>query len=474
MMKMLIAGNWVEGKDSIEVTDPLNGGVIDTIPAANPEDVKKALDSAVRGARVAREMTSRQRSGILRGAAGIVERDLEAFARTIAMEGSKTIREARIEARRCVHTLTVSAEESQRIIGETIPFDTFPGGDNRVGYYYRFPIGIILAVTPFNDPLNLVAHKLGPAIAAGNAVVLKPATVTPLSALKLARAMMEAGLPPHVLNVVTGHGHDIGDLLVQDPRPRMISFTGGMEAGRHITRMAGIKKISMELGSNSPVLVLEDCDLDLAVKQSVSGAFWAAGQNCLGVQRIYVMQPLFQEFLERFVARTGQYKIGPKLDEDCDMGPMITAKEAARVCAWIDEAVDKGAKKLCGGSRSGALLEPTVLTDVPPEATIHRQEVFGPVVNIYPVSSLEEAISAANSLDVGLQAAVFTRDINKAFRAAYALECGGVMINDSTDYRLDSMPFGGIKNSGLGREGIKFSLQEMTEPKVISLRLPEK
>ncbi len=472
-MKMLIGGVWRDTDRTISVTDPFDNHEIDTVPAAGAAEVDQALTSAEQGAGQARKMTSFQRARVLLETAQIVEAKLEEFSRTIALEGSKTIREARNEVRRCVQTLTVSAEESKRIRGETIPYDSVPGGERRAGYYYRFPIGIVLAITPFNDPLNLVAHKLGPAFAAGNSVVLKPAAVTPLSALKLAQAFLEAGLPPHALNVVTGHGHEIGDMLVGDPRPRMVSFTGGLEAGQRITRLAGIKKIGMELGSNSPVIVMDDCDLDSAVSACVSGAFSAAGQNCIGVQRIYVMKTIHEEFRDRFLTRTRQYKVGPKLEEDCDMGPMITEREAERVCTWINEARNMGADILCGGSRTGAVVEPTVLTNVPAEAAIHRREVFGPTVNIYPVSSLAEAIAAANSLEYGLHAAIFTRDINRAFQAACALDCGGVMINDSTDYRLDSMPFGGVKNSGLGREGIRFSLQEMTETKVICVHFPE-
>ncbi|MCJ7681866.1 MAG: aldehyde dehydrogenase family protein, partial [Candidatus Aminicenantes bacterium] len=315
--------------------------------------------------------------------------------------------------------------------------------------------------------------KLGPAIAAGNAVVLKPATVTPLSAIKLAEVLLEAGLPPLLLQVVTGYGGKIGDLLVKDDRARMISFTGGVEAGKRIAHLAGIKKIGMELGSNSPVIVWKDADLAWAVESCVSGAFWAAGQNCIGVQRIYIHRDIYASFRDSFVQRTAAYKIGDKLREDTDMGPMITEGEAKRVVRWIDEAVDKGAAVLTGGKREGALLEPTVLENVPEKATIHFDEVFGPTVNLYPVDDLDEAIAKANSVDFGLLTAVFTRDINVAFKASYELDCGGVIINDSTDYRLDSMPFGGIKNSGLGREGIKFALQEMTEPKVISFYLPD-
>ncbi len=470
-MKMLLGGQWVRRDKTIEVRDPYDDSLIDTVPRATTDDVQAAFGFAQQGFESTRQLSVHERAQVLHRTAEIVHVNSEEFARLIAREGSKTIREARKEVGRCVNTLTISAEEAKRILGETIPFDSFPGGEGRRGFYYRFPVGVVLAITPFNDPLNLVAHKLGPAIAAGNSVVLKPATVTPLSGLKLAEAFLEAGLPPLALQGITGNGSEIGDALVQDNRVRMISFTGGVETGERITRLAGMKKLGMELGSNSPVIVWEDADLDLAVQSCVSGAFWAAGQNCLGVQRLYVHESVYDAFKDDFVRRTSRYRIGDKLKEDTDMGPMITEDEARRVESWIEEAVKLGARVLTGGERKATLLQPTVLEHVPEEARIHREEVFGPTVNLYPVSDLEEAFEKANSLPYGLHAAFFTKSIDLAFRAAYSLDCGGVMINDSTDYRLDSMPFGGVKSSGLGREGIKFALQEMTEPKVICFNL---
>ncbi|MFO7867548.1 MAG: aldehyde dehydrogenase family protein [Candidatus Aminicenantes bacterium] len=472
-MKMYLNGNWVDRDDKIDVTDPYDGSVIDTVPSASAEDVDKAYAAAEEGFQAARKMTVYDRARILYKTADLVSGRMEEFAAVIAREGSKTIREARKEAFRCVNTLTVAAEESKRILGETIPFDSFPGGEQRKGYYTRFPIGIILAITPFNDPLNLVAHKLGPAIAAGNSVVLKPATVTPLSALKLAEVFEEAGLPANVLQVITGRGGEIGDALVKDKRPRMVSFTGGVEAGERIASLAGIKKMGMELGSDSPVIVWKDASLQWSVESCVSGAFWAAGQNCIGVQRIYIHHEIYGDFKDLFIQKTAAYRIGDKMKEETDMGPMITEGEAVRVTRWIQDAVDQGARVLFGGKRDGALLEPTVLENVPENAVIHYDEVFGPTVNLYPVSDLDEAVAKANSVNFGLHAAIFTQNLDAAFKAAYDLDCGGVMINDSTDYRLDSMPFGGVKHSGLGREGVKFALQEMTEPKVISFYLPE-
>lgn len=470
-MRMLIGDKWVDKDEKIDVRNPYNNELIDTVPSGDKEDIEAALRAAEEGFRISRSLPVHERISILRRAAEIIRSRQEEFARTIATEGSKTIREARKEASRCVDTITISAEEARRIVGETIPFDSRPGSENRVGYYYRFPIGIIAAITPFNDPLNLVAHKVGPAIAGGNAVVLKPATVTPLSALKLTEVLIEAGLPWKILNVVTGYGSRIADYLVTDPRIRMISFTGGTEAGLEIVRKAGLKKIGMELGSNSPVIVMDDADLKKAVELSVSGAFWAVGQNCIGVQRIYVHEAVYDEFEKRFVARTKKMKVGFQLDEDTDMGPMITEGEAARVEEWIKEAVAMGAEVLAGGKRKGTLVEPTVFRNMPEAAKLNSEEVFGPVVNLYKVSSLDEAIGLANNVKYGLHAAIFTRSLDNAFKAIGELDVGGVIVNDSTDYRIDMMPFGGVKWSGLGREGIKFALLEMTEPKVVCFNL---
>lgn len=467
-MKMLLDGKWVERSKKIEVVDPYDGTLIDTVPQAEIKDVEIALSSATKGFEEIRLLSVHQRAAILYKTVELMKKEQKEIATLLCRESSKTIHEASGEVKRCINTLTVSAEEAKRILGETIPFDSFPGGEEKKGFYYRFPIGIILAITPFNDPLNLVAHKLGPAFAAGNAVILKPATVTPLSALKLAELLLEAGLPPKALQVLTGPGSVLGKPLVTDDRIRMVSFTGGVETGKKIAGMAGIKKIGMELGSNSPVIIWKDANLKKAVPSCVSGAFWAAGQNCIGVQRLYVHKDVYETFKEAFVELAKRYKkIGNKLDEDCDMGPLITEEEAKRVESWVQEAERKGARILCGGKRNKAIMDPTVLEHVPIDATIHHEEVFGPVVNLYPIDDIDDAIKKANSLPYGLHSAVFSENINIALKAAYSLDCGSVIINDSTDYRLDSMPFGGVKKSGLGREGIKFSLQEMTEPKVI-------
>jgi glyceraldehyde-3-phosphate dehydrogenase (NADP+) len=470
-MRMLIGGEWKGGTEAIPVLDPFSGETVDTVPRGTRADAAAAVTAALEGFHENRALSTGERARILRRTAELLEERREEFAILIAREGSKTIREARKEAFRCTQTLRVSGEEATRLLGETISFDQQKGSENRRGYFYRMPIGVVAAITPFNDPLNLVAHKVGPAIAGGNGVVVKPATVTPLSALKLAELFLEAGLPPNVLNVVTGPGGEVGDALVSDSRVRMVSFTGGVEAGLAVTRKAGLKKIGMELGSNSPVIVLEDADLPGTVESCVSGAFWAAGQNCIGVQRIYVQERIFDAFRDAFVERTLRYKVGPKLEEDCDMGPLITGAEAERVEAWVEEAVTAGGRVECGHRREGAVYWPTVLTGVPDGVRVGCDEIFGPVVNLYPVADLEEGIARSNAVDFGLQAAVFTTSLASAFRAVEGLEAGAVIVNDSTDYRMDAMPFGGIKQSGLGREGIRFALQEMTEPKTVCFNL---
>lgn len=468
---MFLAGQWVFRDKVIDVRDPKDNSLITTVPAASSEDMLYAIEQANEGVKIAAALPTHERIAILNRAADWIAANKEKYATTIAREGSKTIREARKEVTRCIETIRISAEEARRLNGETIPFDQMPGSENRMGYYYRFPIGLIAAITPFNDPLNLVAHKVGPAIAAGNAIIVKPATVTPLSALLLAEAFEKAGLPNKILSVVTGNASEIGDTLVTHPSVRMISFTGGLAAGEKIVQKAGLKKISMELGSNSPVIILSDADLEDAVDSTVSGAFWAAGQNCLGVQRVYVEDSIFDQFKDKFVDRTKLYKVGDKLLENTDMGPMITEKEAQRVESWVNEALAKGAAILCGGCRDGAFYQPTVLTDLPEDCTLAQEEVFGPVVTLYRVKDLDTAIQKSNNVNYGLQAGIFTRDLEKAFSAIRRMDVGGIMVNDSSDYRIDAMPFGGVKGSGLGREGIKFALQEMTEPKVVCFRL---
>ncbi|RME49471.1 MAG: aldehyde dehydrogenase family protein [Caldilineae bacterium] len=470
-MKMLLNGEWVDRPQKMEVRNPQDGSLVDTVPLADAADMEAAIAAAVTAFERNRSMPAHRRMEVLHRAAAHIEANHEAYARTIALEGIKTIREARKEVTRCIQTLRISAEEARRIAGETFPFDQMPGSENRVGYYLREPVGVIGAITPFNDPLNLVAHKVGPALAAGNAIIVKPDSKTPLSALMLAQAFTEADVPPGMLQVITGPGREIGDLLVTDPRVRMISFTGGTEVGRSISRKAGLKKIGMELGSNCPVIVMDDADLDKAVAANVSGAFWAAGQNCLHVQRLLVQAGIYEAFVSRFVAAAEAYRVGDKLDEATDMGPLINEEAAMRVERMVEEAIAAGATLLTGGERSGTFFAPTVLADVPPTCSLAHEEVYGPVTVVYKFRTLDEAIRIANNVDYGLQAGIFTGNLQTAFQAIAGLEVGGVMVNDSTDYRVDGMPFGGVKGSGLGREGIRFALQEMTEPKLVCFNL---
>lgn len=468
---MFIGGKWEDREDTIDVRDPQDNSFIDAVPAATVDDMDRAIEKAKEGVKQAAALPAHERATILHRSADHVQDRSEIFATLIAREGSKTIREARGEVDRCIRTLRLSAQEATRLNGETVSFDQVPGSENRIGYYDHFPVGLIGAITPFNDPLNLVAHKVGPAIAAGNAIIVKPATVTPLSALFLAEALIDAGLPSRVLSVVTGKGSEVGEPLVMHPDVRMISFSGGLDTGENISRQAGLKKISMELGSNSPVIVMADADLEQAVEASVSGAFSAAGQNCIGVQRIFIEQSIFDTFAAAFVERTRAYQTGKKLSEMTDMGPMITENEAIRMQDWLNEAVDRGAHVLCGGQRNGAYFSPTVLTEVPSDCKLAREEAFGPVVCLFPVADLPAAIQEANRVRYGLQAGIFTAGIDRAFQAIHQLEVGGVIVNDSSDYRIDAMPFGGVKGSGIGREGVRYAMETMSEKKVVCFTL---
>lgn len=455
----------------LEVRDPDDGSVVGTVPLAVPADVDAALARAVDGARISKHLPVHRRMAILHGAAAHVAADAEAFAEMIAREGIKTIREARAEVGRTVETLRLSAEESRRLHGETLAFDQRAGSEDRVGYWIRQPLGVIVAITPFNDPLNLVAHKVGPAIAGGNAVVVKPHSQTPFSALRLIGALVEAGLPDAVAQVVTGRGTEIGDRLVSDPRVAMVSFTGGPEVGDRIVRLAGRKKLGLELGANSPAIVLDDADLEPAATAIVAGAFWAAGQNCLHVQRIIVQRGVADRLRSLLVERTEALRNGPKLDPATDLGPVVNNTAAARIEATIDEAVALGGRVIAGGTRDGRRIAPTLVDVLPRGSRLAREEVFGPVAGIVEVDTIDEAIGVANEVDQALHGCVFTRDIGAAMRVVREVDAGGILVNESTDYRIDAMPFGGVKGSGLGREGVPFATHEMTTTKVVILNV---
>ncbi|WP_434713656.1 aldehyde dehydrogenase family protein (plasmid) [Rhizobium sp. YTUHZ045] len=454
--------------NEIIVTNPFDGSFVGAIRETSAEAVDLLLERARRGAQMARSLPRHQRSAILERAAAAVEERKEEFALLIVREAGKTIAQARKEATRCVNTLKLSAEEAKRNAGEVIPFDAYAGSESRQGWYTREPLGIVAAITPYNDPLNLVAHKLGPAIAGANAIVLKPSELTPLSAIKLVEVLIESGLPEEVVTVAVG-GADLGEAIVSARDVRMISFTGGFVTGEAITRSAGIKKLAMDLGGNAPVIVMEDSDVDAAVEDCVSGSFWAAGQNCIGTQRILVQRTIYERFKTKFVARTTQMKTGDPMKSETDMGPMISESAVNRAAAMVERAIAAGAMLLCGHKPAGTLYPPTVLENVPAACDVLNEEVFAPVVILQPFDELEEAIEMANKPEYSLHAGIFTNDLASALEAAKRIDAGGVMINQSSDYRFDAMPFGGFKYGSMGREGVRFAYEDMTQPKVVCI-----
>ncbi|WP_448144449.1 aldehyde dehydrogenase family protein [Pseudomonas silesiensis] len=453
---------------TITVLSPYDGAAVGEVTDMPASFATAIIDTAKLGALIAKELPRHERARILEKTAALVESDKEAFASLIVAESGKTIKQARKEVLRCVNTLKLSAEEAKRNAGEVIPFDSYVGSESRQGWFTREPLGVIVAITPYNDPLNLVAHKLGPAIAGGNAVVLKPSELSPLSAIKLVACLNAAGLPPAVVSIATG-GAALGKALVAHRAVRMVSFTGGFVTGEQISRNAGLKKLAMDLGGNAPVIVMGDCDLNEAVESCVSGAFWAAGQNCIGTQRILVEETIYEEFKNKFVVKTSALVVGNPADESTDVGPMITEAAAKRTEEVVIEAMDKGANLLFGNVRQGSLYSPTVLENVSQSCKVWCEEVFSPVVILQRVGSLDEALTLANEPEYSLHAGIFTSNLNVAMKAAKRLEAGGVMINDSSDYRFDAMPFGGSKYGSMGREGVRFAYEDMTQPKVICL-----
>jgi len=462
-----LGGRWVEGKEYAPLYAPYSGEPIAEIPQADGAMVEQAVTAAEEAAKVMRKMPAYQRAAILEKVARLFEERLEEAARIVALEAGKPLKTARGEVIRTIQTYKFAAEEAKRIHGETIPLDAAIGGEGRVAYTVREPLGVIGAITPFNFPLNLVAHKVGPAIAAGNTIVLKPASQTPLSAFFLAELAEQAGLPAGALNVITGSGSTVGDRLVTDPRIKAITFTGSPAVGIAIRNRAGLKRVTLELGSNSAVIVDRGVNLTDVVPRCVFGAFAYSGQVCISVQRIYVVEESYQDFLEAFVRETQQLRGGDPLAEETDYSAMINPRETERVLAWIAEAKERGAQVACGGEVEGRVLKPTILTGVPAEAKVSCQEVFGPVVLVNPVKSVQEAIGYVNDSRYGLQAGLYTNHLGLALQAADELHVGGVMINDIPTFRVDHMPYGGVKESGMGREGIKYAIEEMTELKLV-------
>ncbi|MBM7503665.1 aldehyde dehydrogenase family protein [Agromyces aurantiacus] len=450
------------------VFDPYDGSEIGRVPQHVPADVDRILDRARVGFALSSAMSRFQRHTVLERASALLAERADAAAELIVREAGKTVRQARKEVRRAVTTLSLSAEAARSNAGEVIPFDAFEGSERRRGWFTREPLGIILAITPYNDALNLVAHKLGPALAAGNAVILKPSQATPLTAQFLVDVLVDAGAPDEIITVVHGDRH-LAQALIAVREIRMVSFTGGFATGEAIARGAGLKRLAMELGGNAPVVVFGDADVPAAVEACVSGAFWAAGQNCVGVQRVLVQREIYEEFRERFAAASALLQAGDPAAETTDVGPMISTAAAERAERLVADAVAAGAVVLAGDRREGSVFWPTVLESVPVSCEVWADEAFAPIVMLQPFDDEDEAVALANDVEYGLHAAVFTRDLNRALRVAESLEAGGVMINDSSDYRVDGMPFGGAKYGSMGREGVRFAFEEMTQPKVVCI-----
>jgi acyl-CoA reductase-like NAD-dependent aldehyde dehydrogenase len=468
---LYIGGRWQERGDTVAVHDKYTGEPIRPVAVADLNDVAHAVASA-RAAMTEHPLPSLERYEILQRAAQLLRQHAEEFARSIVREGGKPLKDARAEVERGIQTVTLSAEEAKRIHGETIPLDAAPGGAGRVGLYLRVPVGVVAAISPFNFPLNLVLHKVAPALAAGCGVVLKPASATPLTAMMLVEVLEEAGLPAGYLNLVVGSGSTVGEWLVQHPDVSLVSFTGSPPVGRRIKEISGLKRITLELGNNSGNLVHDDANLELAADLLARRAFGSAGQTCISVQRIYVQERVVQRFTEAFLAVTGTLRVGDPSDPNTDVGPLISEPEAVRVCEWIDEAVHGGARVLTGGRRDAAVIQPTLLDHVEPAMKVVSQEVFGPVASIIPYSRFEEGLAMLNDTPYGLQAGVFTNRVDLAWKAAREVRAGGVIINDTSSYRADLMPYGGVGLSGLGREGPRFAVEEMSEMRTVVFNLP--
>ncbi len=469
--RLFIGGHWVGGGDPVEVRNKYTGEVLATLPTARREDVDAAVGAASMAAERMAELPAHRRAEILARVAATLRARREEVARLIAAEAGKALKYARVEVDRAINTFTVAAEEAKRIHGETVPLDAVPQGEGYFGFYVRRPVGVVAAITPFNFPLNLVAHKVAPAIAAGNAVVLKPATSTPLTAVVLCEILEEVGLPAGGINLVVGPGGTVGEWLVSDERVAKVTFTGSTDVARRITECAGIKKVTFELGNTSPVIVAPDANLDDVARRCAVGAYYNSGQVCLSVQRVYAQQKVYEPFVERFVEAAESMVVGDPLDERVDVGPMIDEREAVRIEGWVREAVEGGARVLTGGRREGPVYWPTVLAGVHPEMKVVAQEAFAPVASVIPYDDFEEALRAADRTAYGLQAAIFTRDLGRLFQAIRHLNFGGIIVNDVPTFRVDHMPYGGNRQSGVGREGVRFAIEEMTNIQMVAIRV---
>ena len=470
-MRMYVAGQWIDKPAKLEVLNPYDGSVIDTVPRADAADVERALESAVRGAKAMAKLSGHDRYRILRKAADLIQARSEELGRTISMEEGKILAEGRLEASRAVETILGSAEEAKRIHGETVPVDGAPGGAGKFAFTIRVPCGVVVAISPFNFPLNLVCHKVGPALAGGNAVIVKPATDTPLSALKLTEILLEAGLPPEGIQCLTGPGGEVGDALCRDRRVRKITFTGSRDVGERICQVAGIKKVTMELGSNAPVIVMPDADMDKVAAAVAATGYANAGQVCISTQRVLTAGRVYADFLDALKPKVEVLVTGDQLDERTKVGPMVREKDAVRVEEWIREAVGTGARLVTGGARQGAIVTPAVVADVKPEMRISCDELFGPAVAVTPFNDIDEALALANDSIYGLAAGIFTENLEWAMRFARECEAGNLMVNWGPQWRADLMPYGGLKESGFGKEGPRYAVEEMTELKLVCLHL---
>jgi acyl-CoA reductase-like NAD-dependent aldehyde dehydrogenase len=470
-VKNFIAGEWIDKPKKIEVRNPFDNTVIDTVPKGDATDLEKVLVFAERGAKVMAKLSAYERWKILRKAADLMAARNEDLGRTISMEEGKIIVEGRGEASRAVETMMGSAEEAKRIHGETVPLDADPTGSKKLGFTLRVPCGVVAAIAPFNFPLNLVCHKVGPALAAGNTVIVKPASDTPLSAIKLTEILLESGLPPEGIQCITGSGGEIGDALVADRRVRKVTFTGSREVGERICRTAGIKKVTMELGSNSPVIIMPDADLNkVAAAVSMTG-YGNAGQTCISTQRVLTSKKIYGDFLDVLKPKVEGLTTGNQLDEKSKVGPMVKESEAARVDEWINEALGGGARLVAGGGRRGAIYMPAIVADVQPDMRISRDELFGPAVAVSPFETIEEALALANDSVYGLAAGIFTENVEWAMKFAREAEAGNLHVNWGSQWRVDLMPYGGLKDSGFGKEGPRYAVEEMTELKMVVFHL---
>jgi acyl-CoA reductase-like NAD-dependent aldehyde dehydrogenase len=466
---LLIDGEWVETGDWVEVRSPYSGELVARVAKAGAVEARRAVDAAERA--LHEPLPAHKRAEILVRVAAQLGRRHEEVARTIAAEAGKPLKAAKVEAARAMSTFTMAAVEARKLAGEMVPMDASQAGAGKLAFTLRLPIGIVGAISPFNFPLNLVAHKIAPALAAGCPVVLKPASQTPLSALLLAELETEAGLPPGWLNVLVGSAGEIGDVLVEDERVRLISFTGSSGVGWGLRERAPRKRVNLELGNATPVIVEADADLDDVAGRLAANAFSFAGQSCISVQRIYVQRDAYDELLARFLPRVEALKLGDPADEDTDVGPLIDADARERVLEWIEEARAAGAEVLAGGTLDGELLRPTVIAGAGPELKVSCEEVFGPVCTVTPYDTLDEAIELANGTRFGLQAGIFTASLQSALAAAQRLEFGGVTINEAPTFRADQMPYGGVKDSGNTREGPAWAVREMTEERLVVIEL---